>query len=324
MEHSSTVTAGHRAQKPGDIPVRGLKQVLLRVNRQIQHDHIKVASAGVAFYFFLAVFPALAATVSIYGLAFDPQGVEQQVSAIAEGLPEQASNMIGEILKSIVEKSDENLGWSMLLGLALTLYSAKQGISALFEGVNMAYDEIDERGFFKKNGLELLFTLGAIIFGLLLLALVVGFPAVIESLNLPVVVDAGLRLIRWVLLAAMLSAALAMIYKMAPHRSNPKFKWVSWGAVIATILWLIGSAAFSVYVENFGSYDKTYGSFAAVIILMLWFFLTAFSILLGAEINAELEHQTSADTTTGSDQPMGQRGAFHADHVAGDGSERPE
>ncbi len=188
----------------------------------------------------------------------------------------------------------------------------------------MAYDEIDERGFFKKNGLELLFTLGAIIFGLLLLALVVGFPAVIESLNLPVVVDAGLRLIRWVLLAAMLSAALAMIYKMAPHRSNPKFKWVSWGAVIATILWLIGSAAFSVYVENFGSYDKTYGSFAAVIILMLWFFLTAFSILLGAEINAELEHQTSADTTTGSDQPMGQRGAFHADHVAGDGSERPE
>ncbi len=323
MNNTDTVTVGHRAEKPSDIPARGWKQVLLRVKDQVQRDHIKVASAGVAFYFFLALFPALAATVSIYGLAFDPQGVERQVAVLAAALPEQARNVIGGILRGIVEKPSENLGWSMLLGLTITLYSAKQGIAALFEGVNMAYDEVDERGFLKKNGLEFLFTLGAILFGLLLLALVVGFPAVIDSLNLPAVVDTGLRLVRWALLAVLLSAALAMIYKVAPHRSNPEFKWVTWGAAVATILWLIGSAAFSVYVENFGSYDKTYGSFAAVIILMLWFFLTAFTILLGAEINAELEHQTSTDTTTGEDEPIGQRGAFHADHVAGDGSERP-
>lgn len=137
--------------------------------------------------------------------------------------------MIGEILKGITEKPVENLGWSMLLGLALTLYSAKQGISALFEGVNIAYDEIDERGFLVKNGLELLFTLGAVLFGLLLLALVVVFPAVIDSLGLPVVFDTALRLVRWLLLAAMLSAALGMVYKVAPHRSNPKFRWVTWG-----------------------------------------------------------------------------------------------
>ncbi len=322
MLDNETVAAGHRAETPGEIPAKGWKQVLLRVKKQIQRDHIRVAAAGIAFYFLLALFPALAATVSIYGLAFDPQGVEQQVSAIAEALPQQASSMIGEILKGITEKPVENLGWSMLLGLALTLYSAKQGISALFEGVNIAYDEIDERGFLVKNGLELLFTLGAVLFGLLLLALVVVFPAVIDSLGLPVVFDTALRLVRWLLLAAMLSAALGMVYKVAPHRSNPKFRWVTWGAVIATILWLIGSALFSVYVENFGSYDKTYGSFAAVIILMLWFFLTAFSILLGAEINAEMEHQTRKDTTTGPAEPMGERGAFHADHVAGDGAER--
>lgn len=318
MANSDAATVGRRAEKPGEIPVRGWKQVLLRVKDQIQRDHLKVASAGVAFYFLLALFPALAATVSIYGLAFDPQGVEQQVTAMAQALPQQASDMIGEILKSIADKPNTKLGWSMLAGLALTLYSAKQGISALFEGVNIAYDEIDERGFFKKNGLELIFTLGAILVVLLLLALVVAFPAVIDRLALPAVVDVALRLIRWVLLAVVLSAALGMIYRVAPHRSDPKFRWVSWGAVIATVTWLIGTVLFSQYVENFGSYDKTYGSFAAVIILMLWLFLTAFIILLGAEINAELEHQTRKDTTTGGEQPMGQRGAFHADHVAGE------
>lgn len=164
----------------------------------------------------------------------------------------------------------------------------------------------------------MLFTLGGIIIGGLCFALVIGFPALVGNLGLPGVVQTVVQWGRWLLLAAIIMFALALIYKVAPYRDNPKFKWVSWGSGIATALWLIGSLLFSWYVNNFGNYNETYGSVAAVIILMLWFNLTTFIILLGAEINSELEHQTAKDTTIGEEHPLGQRNAYHADHVAGE------
>ena len=160
-------------------------------------------------------------------------------------------------------------------------------------------------------------TIGGIIVGFIAIAMVVAFPALIDKIGLPATLETIIQLLRWPILALIVMFALATVYKVAPYRKSPEFKWTNWGAVIATLLWLGGSLLFSLYVNNFDNIDEMYGSFAAVIILMLWFFLTAFIILLGAEINSEMEHQTSRDTTTGEDKPMGQRGGYHADHVAG-------
>ena len=295
---------------------------MLRVKDQLGKDNISIVAAGVAFYFFLALFPTLAAIISIYGLVTDPMEVERQMEQLAAHLPQDTHQMLNERLRSIAQDSGSTLGWGVALGILLSLWSANSGMKSLFEGVNIAYDERNERSFLKLNAITLLFTVGGIILGGISFALVVAFPAVADNLGLPGVLLTVIKWGRWLLLAAIIMFALAVIYKIAPDRDNPKFRWVSWGSAIATALWLLGSLLFSWYVNNFGNYNETYGSVAAVIILMLWFNLTSFTILLGAEINSELEHQTARDTTVGEEKPMGQRGAYHADHVAGDRSDR--
>lgn len=307
---------GHQAEKPKEIPKSGWKEVFIRVKNQLSKDNMDIVSAGVAFYFFLAIFPALAAAVSIYGLVTDPAQVEQQLSQITSALPEQAHQLLSERLHNIAQKSGSTLGWGMALSILISLWSANKGTKSLFEGINIAYDERDERGFLKQNGLTLLFTLGGIVVGFLCISLVVGFPALVGNLGLSETLQTIIGLTRWLLLGIILIFSLALIYKYAPDRDQPQFKWVSWGSIIATVLWIAGSLLFSWYVNNFGNYGEMYGSLAAVIILMLWFNLTSFIILLGAEINSELEHQTAKDTTIGDSRPMGERNAYHADHVA--------
>ena len=248
----------------------------------------------------------------------EPAQIQQQISEVAHILPEQSSQMISNILEGIADKSGKALGWGLIFSILFSLWSAQKGTKAVFKGINIAYDEIDGRGFLKSNGLTLLFTLCGIVVGIISTALVVVFPAVIESINLPAFgVETIILWLRWPVLALIVMGVLAITYKIAPDRRNPQFRWVSWEAVIATILWLAGSILFSIYISNFGNYDKMYGSFSAVIVLMLWFFITAYAILLGAEINAEMEHQTRKDTTIGKDRPMGERNAYHVDHVAG-------
>lgn len=311
-------TKGREAESPKEIPATGWKQVMLRVKEQLATDNISIVAAGVAYYFFLALFPTLAAIISIYGLVTSPAEVEQQMEQLTAVLPPEAHDMLTERLQSIAQQSSSSLGWGALLGILLSLWSANSGTKSLFEGINIAYDEQNDRSFLKLNTITLLFTLGGIILGSLCVTLVIAFPAIIEHLGLPGWLETVLQLGRWVLLVVFIMGALALIYKVAPKRDNPKFKWVSWGSAMATALWLLGSLLFSYYVNNFGNYSETYGSVAAVIILMLWFNLTSFIILLGAEINSELEHQTAKDTTVGKEKPLGQRNAYHADHVAGD------
>ncbi len=315
---------GHRANKPGEIPKSGWKDVFLRVKDELQEDNLNLVAAGVAFYFFLAIFPALVAIVSIYGLITDPVQVEQQLEQISSALPEQAHQIIEERLKSIAGQSDGALGWGVALSILISLWSANKGTKSLFLGVNIAYNERNERGFIKENALTLAFTLGGIILGILCVALVVVFPALVDRLGLPDVLETVIQIARWPVLAAIMVFAIALVYKYAPDRDNPKFKWVTWGSVIATFLWIAGSMLFTWYVNNFGNFNETYGSAAAVIILMLWFNLTSFVILLGAEINSELEHQTAKDTTIGKPEPIGERDAYHADHVAGRKNRSPE
>lgn len=307
---------GRVARRPGQIPPRGWLDVAKRIWFQLSKDHVPVISAGVAFYFFLALFPALAVFISIYGLILEPSEIQSQMDMLAPLVPVQAYDLLHGLLDRMATESDSKLGWSLLVSLLFSVWSAKKGMTAIFEGANIVYKEEEKRSILTYNAVTLLFTFGGILLGVLSLVLIVLLPALASYVELP---DLVLRIIdwsRWVVLAAIIMFALATIYRFAPQRSNARVSWVSWGAVIATLLWLLASFLFSWYMNNFGSFDKMYGSFAAVVMLMLWFFLTGFFILLGAEINAELEHQTREDTTTGTDQPLGERGAYYADHVA--------
>lgn len=269
------------------------KNVIRGTKKQLDRDHIGIISAGVAFYFFLSLFPAAASVISIYGLIHDPVEVQQQMAQWAQALPEETHNMLSERMGEIAATSQQTLGWGVVLSILLSLWSANKGTKALFEGVNIAYNEKKERNFFKENGLTLLFTIGGMVLGFVCMSLVVGFPALVGKIGLPEVLETVISWGRWVLLALAILTSLALVYKYAPDRQNVKVAWWSYGAVTATILWMLGSWGFSFYVNNFGSYDKTYGSVAAVIILLLWFYLTGFVILLGAEINSELEYQTT-------------------------------
>lgn len=308
---------GHRADKPSEIPAKGWKEIGYRVVSQLKTDHVQIVSAGVGFYFFMAIFPTIVAALSIYGLLMDPAQIQDHVNGLTGILPGEASGMIESIMEPIVSKPSQTLGWGLVFSLLLSIWSANQGTKALFEGINIAYNEEDNRSFFKKTGMTFLFTFAGIILGLLCILIVILFPAITDFIHLGSTVETVLGWTRWIILALIIVFALGLVYKKAPDRDNPEIKWVSWGSVIATVLWILGSLLFSWYVKNFGSYDDMYGSFASVIVMLLWLFLTSFIILLGAEINSEMEHQTAKDTTVGPDEPIGERGGYHADHVAG-------
>lgn len=309
-------------KQPSDFPKRGWIQIGKRVKDQIQVDHIPIVSAGVAFYFFLALFPLLAALLSTYGLFVTPAEAEAQIEELSAFLPEKVHELISQFGETLTGNSDNALGWGVVLSILISLWSANKGAKALVTGLNIVYDETESRGFFKKTSITLLITLLGFTAGVVMLGLVALFPALSAWLPLPDWSISTINWFRWPIMALLVIALLALIYKIAPSRDRPELRWTTWGAVIATLLWLGGSALFSLYVDNFGSYAKTYGSLASVVILMLWFYLTVFIVLLGAEINSEMEHQTATDTTTGPDEPMGERGAFHADHVAGEHDEK--
>ncbi len=306
---------GRQAQRPREIPARGWKDIAIRAREQIAQDNIGIVAAGVAYYAFLAIFPALAALISMYGLVVDPQIVEQQLAQASAYLPEQTRQLVGAQLARIAGQSSGALSWGLAFGILLGLWSANKGMKALFQGVNIAYNQENARGLIKDNALTLLFTLGGIIVAIASIALVVALPVALGRLGLPPFMRRVISLSRWLALALVIIASLAIIYRIAPNRRSPRWRWVSWGSIIAGAVWLIGSWAFSFYVSNFSSYNQTYGSVAAVVILMLWFFLSSYIILLGAEINSEIERQTTVDTTVGARNPIGKRGGFNADSI---------
>ncbi len=309
---------GHDAINPLKIPKEGWKQIALRVKDEIRMDNISIVSAGVAFYFFLAFIPAIAAIVSIYGLVVTPDQAEQQMKQLADSLPQEAYQLISSILNRAAGQTGSTLSWSLIFSTLISLWSSNRATTAVFEGMNIAYDEKENRSFIKKKALTLLFTVTGIVIGILSIAFIVGYPALINNFDLPEVLKSTLAFGRWLVLAAILFFILAITYKIAPFRSSPKFRWIVPGALLATILWIGGSMLFAVFIKNFGNFDRTYGSIAAVIILMLWFYLSGFIIIMGAEINSEIEHQTYVDSTVGPDKPMGERGAYHADHETGE------
>ena len=305
---------GRGAAAPQEIPAKGWKDIAKRTGQEVKADQVPLLAAGVAFYVLLALFPAIIAGVSIYGLVADPQTVRDQINQLAQTLSPETATLIGTQVQQVTSSAGGALGLATVIGILTALWSASSGMKALITGVNLAYDEAEGRKFVKLRGLSILMTLAAMVLLAVALALIVGFPAVPDSW--PTVLQWTAAVLRFVLLAVLLMAGLAALYRYAPDRDKPKWSWASPGSVVATVLWVLASVGFSVYVNAFGNYNKTYGALAGVIILMFWLYLTAFVVLVGAELNAEMELQTAKDTTAGPEQPLGERDAHAADHVA--------
>jgi len=312
-ENEAGQVPGEQASTPTQIPAKGWWQVVKRGWKEASEDQVPLLGAGVAFFGFLALFPALAAFTLIYGLVADPATISAQTQTLTASLPPEARTLLVGQLDQLASVPQQSLGWGLMLAIVLALWSASGGVGNLITAVNIAYDEEKKRGFVKDKLLALGVTVGAVIFMALIVALMAGVPVVLGFLDVNGPLRWVIEVVRWLLLAALVMVALAVLYRVAPDRDAPKFRWVSAGAATATVLWLVASAAFSLYVTFFGNYAKTYGALAGVVLLMLWLWLTSYAILLGAEINAESEEQTVKDTTSGPEQPLGRRGAVKAD-----------
>lgn len=310
-----TENRGRQAERPSELTWPGWKDILVRTKEGIGKDNLSIVAGGVSFFMLLAIFPAIGALVAIYGLVADPGQIQQHLSALNGILPQQATTIINNQLSRVAQGAGGALGAGAAFGILFSLLSAAKGMKAVITGLNIVYGEEDERGFFKLNATALLFTIGAVLFTIVALGCLVVFPALLGSLGLSDIASLSSRILRWPLLACLIIGGLAILFRYGPDRDKPKFRWITWGSVAATGLWLIASFLFSFYVSRFGSYNETYGSLGAVIILLMWFYISAFAILAGGELNAEMEHQTRKDTTSDDPQPMGRRGARMADTV---------
>lgn len=322
---TAATDAAHRgrdADAPDRIPAKGWKDVLLRVKDRMDENHLSIIAAGVAFYLLLSFVPALAALVAIYGVFADPAQIGERVDALGGVLPAEALSLVQEQLERLAGASGKALGVGAAVGVILSLWSATRGTKALIDSVNVAYAERETRGVVRLNLIAIGLTFALIAFVLVALALVAVVPLALRWAGLGDGLAWTLSLLRWPLLLAVLMAALAVLYRYAPDRDAPTWRWVTPGAIGASVLFVVGSVAFSVYVSQSGSYDATYGSLGAVAITMVWLFVAAYSVLLGAQLNAETERQTRRDSTVGAPKPLGARGAHAADTVGPTADER--
>jgi membrane protein len=305
---------GEYAASPLDVPMRGWGQVVRRVIRELSDDQLSIIAAGVSFYGLLAIFPAIAAFVTLYGLIAEPATVEQQLQSLLEVVPPAAYDILAGQLRAVASQEQTSLSVGLIIGLAMTLWSAMAGIKTVIIALNIAYEEKEQRGFVRLNLTALLFTLGGMLFMLLSLFAIAAIPALVDLLAVPEPLAGIVLSVRWLAMALLALLALALIYRFGPSRRPARWRWILPGAVLAAVLLLAGSVAFSFYVANFADYNATFGSLGAVVILLMWFFLSGYAVGLGAELNAELERQTQRDTTVGPAKPPGSRGAYVADH----------
>ena len=308
---------GHAAQRPSEIPAADWKDLAWRVYENFQKDRVMLIAAGVTYYGLLALFPAIAALVSLYGLFADPDAIRQQLMAFEGVLPEGAIQVIGDQINRIQEQGGGTLGLYFFIGLIISLWSANAGVKSVFDALTAVYGETERRSFVQYNLQALMFTLGGILFIILAIGGIVVLPAVFAFIGLESMAGSIISLLRWPVLFALILFGLALLYRYGPSREAAEWRWVSWGSGFAAVGWLVISMLYSWYVSNFGNFNETYGSLGAVIGFLIWMWISATVVLTGAEINAQLELQTSADTTTGKSRPRGERGAHMADHVAG-------
>lgn len=309
------MSRGRNAKTPWEIPPKGWWDILMRIWRDLGPDHISLIAAGCAFYGLLALFPAVTALMAIAGLVTEPAVIVEQLDAMAAALPAEAADIVLNQAREVAGSDQGGLGLAAVAGILIALYSASKGVQALMEGLNVVYSEEEERGFVKLTAMRLGLTLLMVVGVLLAAVAVVAIPAMLAVLNLGSFTEFLARILRWPVLLVLAGAGFALIYRWGPSRVPPHWRWLTPGVILTCVLWVAGTLGFAWYVQSFGSYNETFGALAGVVILLMWMWLSAFIVLLGAKLDAEAEHQTRRDTTVEGDQPMGERGAHVADHL---------
>ncbi len=308
--------AGQGATTPTEIPPRGWLDILKRTAQKFSENELMSEAASVTFFALLSIFPAVAALISIYGLVADPRTISEHLDTAAGFLPGGGLDIIKEQVKRLTENPASSLGFGVILGIGTALWSANQGSKAVFSALNNVYEEKEKRSFIRLTGVTLGFTAGALVFLIILMTAVVVLPIVLNFIGLQSSTDLLVRVGRWPAVLLLLAVFLAALYRIGPSRNAAQWRWISWGSAFAAVSWVGLSIGFSWYVSHFGSYNKTYGSLGAVVGFMTWIWLSTTVILVGAQLNAEMEAQTEKDTTVGAPKPIGARGATQADHTA--------
>ena len=305
--------AGADARGPAAIPAKGWWHVAKRAAAGFSEDRVMTEAAGVTFYALLALFPAVASFISIYGLFADPSKLTDQLQSLGGFVPDGGLDIIKAQVTALTSSGHKALGVGVVIGLATSLWSANAGMKSLFGALNVVYHEREARSFLRFTLIAFAFTLGAIAFIIVALLAVVVVPVVLNFVGLSSVAGTLVAVLRWPFMLVAIGVALSLIYRYGPSRNKARWQWVSWGGAAAAIFWIIASLGFSYYVANFGSYNKTYGTLGAAIGFMTWIWISTIVVLMGAELNAELEQQTARDSTVGPEKPQGARGAFKAD-----------
>lgn len=310
-------TAGRTANSPTEIPAAGWKQVAVRAWKESSQDNIGIVAAGVAFYGFLALVPLLGAIVLTYGIIADPQTVVGNVKSLTSVMPQDAAKLIGQQLMSAVQTSGSKKGLGLLIAIAIALFGARNAAGSIITALNIAYEEKETRGFVKVNLLALAITAAAVLLAVVALVAIAALGFLQKLLpHLPGFLAVVGKIVSYAVLVLGGAAAAATLYRYGPARRDAKWEWITPGSIFAAVAWLLLTLGFGFYVAHFGNYNKTYGSLATVVILVTWMYLSAYVLLFGAELNSELEQQTAKDTTEGPPKPMGERGAWSANHVA--------
>lgn len=309
---------GQQARSPMQLPLIAWWDILRRTFKHMSEDNLSLISAGVAFYFLMAIFPMLAALISVYGLLVSPQDLQEHLVHLIGIIPEQSRDLLEEQMERLLSKSDTALSAGVFFSTVLAVWSASKGTQAMVTASNITYGEKQVRNFFMAMVIRFVITICAVLVLIFALFLITLLPLLFEMIGLKSYASAIVKWLTWPILAIVFNLALAAFYRFAPHRRNAKWRWVTPGAALASGIWIICSAGFSIYLTNFASYDETYGSLGSVVVLLMWFYLTAFIILLGSEFNAAMEHQTLQDSTHGPKHEMGRRGARVADTIPED------
>lgn len=290
---------GHGVEAMSEVAAAGGRHIVWRLYQRFLDDRVMLIAAGVTYYGLLALFPAIAALVSLYGLAADPDAIRQELVALEGVVPEGAIEVIGDQIARIQAQGGGTLGLYFFISLAIALWSANAGVKAMFDALNAVYDEPERRSFIHYNLQALMFTLGGILFITLAVGGIVVMPAVFAFVGLESMAGWIISLLRWPVLLAVILLGLALLYHYGPSRERAEWRWVTWGSGIAAVAWLGVSMLYSWYVASFGNFNETYGSLGAVIGFMIWMWISATIVLVGAEINAELERRTRKDAATG-------------------------
>lgn len=313
-EHFDAEDPGHGrlAPAPAHIPMTGWRDILWRTWLEMNRDRLPTVAAGVTFYTLLAIFPAVAAFVSLYGLFADVGVVREQLNDLAAFVPRDVLTLVGDQMMQLATRQNAGLSLALALSTLLSLWTANAAIAALFDGLNIAYGETEKRNFVVRRTLSYAFTVALVLFATVVTGVLVAVPIYLRKWGL---IDSWLAPFRWVVLTALAASAFAVLYRFGPSRERARWRWVRWGAAFAAAAWIGGSLGFSWYVNHVAHYDATYGSLGAAVGFMMWIWVSAMVVLIGAELNAEIEHQTALDSTTGAPLPMGERGAVMADSV---------